>query len=148
MKEGKGEKTGETKMEAKGERKKGEEEMEARGAQKPGRMGRQGAERAEAKESLGERWTKEDVKKAQEALKNKGHDPGSVDGIIGTQTRQAIRAFQKTSGLKESGGLDVETANKLGVEKTTSETSARGSTGMGKGQTSPTQKEPSSGKVK
>lgn len=144
----KGERTGEAKMEARGaqepgrmERKKGEEEMEARGAQKPGRMGRQGAEGTEGKESFGERWSKEDAKKAQEALKNKGHDPGSIDGIIGPQTRQAIRAFQNANGLKETGRLDLETAKKLGVEKITS---SKESTGMDKGQSSPMQKDPSS----
>ncbi|MGH7834144.1 MAG: peptidoglycan-binding domain-containing protein [Candidatus Binatia bacterium] len=121
------------------ERKKGEEEMEARGAQKPGRMGRQG----EGEGSSGERWSKEDAKKAQEALKNKGHDPGSIDGIIGPQTRQAIRAFQSVSGLKETGRLDLETAKKLGVEKT-SGISSKGSTGMEKGQSSRIEKTPSS----
>jgi hypothetical protein len=119
-----GERTGEEKMEARGaqkagqmERKKGEEEMEARGAQKPGRMGKSGAEGMGGNASQGERWATQDVKKAQEALKNKGHDPGSIDGILGPQTHQAIRAFQNASGLKETGRLDLETAKKLGVEK-------------------------------
>ena len=151
MKESKGERTGEEKVESRGsqepgrtERKKGEEEMEARGAQKPGRMGKTGAEGPEAQDSPGERWTKEDVRKAQEALKNKGHDPGSIDGVIGPQTRQAIRAFQNASGIKETGSLDSETAKKLGLERgiaseTSSErgTSSKESTGMDKGQTSP-----------
>ena len=139
-----GERTGEEKMKARGtqagqtERKKGEEEMEARGAQKPGRMGKSGAEGMGAKESQSERWATQDVKKAQEALKNKGHDPGSIDGVIGPQTHQAIRAFQNASGLKETGRLDAETAKKLGVEKMASSeprTSSEEST--------PKQKEPS-----
>ncbi|MGH7831993.1 MAG: peptidoglycan-binding domain-containing protein [Candidatus Binatia bacterium] len=146
------ERTGEEKIETGGtqeagrmERKKGEEEMEARGAQKPGRMGRSGAEGTGDKESLGERWTTQDIKKAQEALKHKGHDPGSIDGVIGPQTRQAIRTFQNASGVKETGRLDPETAEKLGVEKgTASGASSRQSTGMGKGQSPPTQKEPAS----
>jgi len=96
------------------ERKKGEEEMEARGAQKPGRMGKSGAE---STASQGERWAMQDVKKTQEALKNKGHDPGSIDGVMGPQTHRALRAFQNASGLKETGRLDSETATKLGVEK-------------------------------
>ena len=121
------ERTGEEKVKAGGnqensqtQRKKGEEEMEARGAQKPGRMGKSGAAGMGAKESQGERWATQDVKKAQEALKNKGHDPGSMDGVIGPQTTQALRAFQNASGLKETGRLDPETANKLGVTKGTS----------------------------
>jgi Putative peptidoglycan binding domain len=150
MKEGKGERTGEEKMEARGaqepgrmERKKGEQEMEARGAQKPGRMEKSGAEAMEAKEGQGERWATQDVKKAQEALKNKGHDPGSMDGVIGPQTRQALKAFQSANGLKGTGRLDPETAEKLGIEKgTSSGPSSRGSAAMGKGPGAPKQKEP------
>lgn len=146
MKQGKGERTGEEKMEARGaqepgqmERKKGEEEMEARGAQKPGRMEKSGAEGMGAKESQGERWATQDVKNAQEALKNKGHDPGSMDGVIGPQTRQAIKAFQSANGLKETGRLDPETTEKLGIEKG----SASGQRSSAK-ESTPKQKAPSS----
>ena len=126
------------------ERKKGEEEMEARGAQKPGRMEKSGAESTGAKESRGEKWAMQDVKKVQEALKDKGHDPGSIDGAMGPQTVKAIKAFQNANGIKETGRLDAETAEKLGIEKTSaSGTSSEGSAGMGKGQASPMKKEPS-----
>ena len=117
-----GERTGEEKMEARGtqdpgrmekERKKGEVEMEARGAQKPGRMEKSGAGGTEIKQSVGARWTKEEVKKAQEALKNRGHDPGSIDGVMGPQTVKAIKGFQSANGLKETGRLDAQTAEKL-----------------------------------
>lgn len=150
-KDAKGERTGEEKMEARGaqdpaqmERRKGEAEMDARGTQKPGRMDKSGAAGTEGTEQ-GQRSSTYDIKKAQEALKNKGHDPGSMDGVMGQQTRQAIRAFQKANGLKESGVLDAETAEKLGVEKATaSGASSKGSSGMGKSQTSPMEKERSS----
>jgi membrane-bound lytic murein transglycosylase B len=59
----------------------------------------------------------EDVKKLQEALKAKGHDPGPIDGILGAKTRAALKAFQEASGLKATGRLDDQTAEKLGVEK-------------------------------
>lgn len=59
----------------------------------------------------------DDVKKLQEALKAKGQDPGPIDGVMGPKTRAAIKAFQKASGLKETGELDDQTAAKLGVEK-------------------------------
>jgi peptidoglycan hydrolase-like protein with peptidoglycan-binding domain len=138
-----GEKTGETGQSSpRMERKKGEEEMEARGAQKPGRMEKSGAEAMGTKENQGQQWAAQDIKKAQEALKNNGHDPGSMDGVMGPQTRQAIKAFQSASGLKETGTLDRETAEKLGVEKGTAP--PKGSTSMGKGSASPTQKDPSS----
>lgn len=62
-------------------------------------------------------WSTADVKEAQEALKSAGHDPGPIDGKMGPQTRQAIKAFQSSQGLKETGTLDKETAEKLGIEK-------------------------------
>src|SRR5918996_6393957 len=92
--------------------------------------------------SKGEQWAKEDIKKVQEALKEKGNDPGPADGVMGPQTQKALRAFQSKNGLKTGGRLDVETAKALGVEK--------GSSSMGKGSSSmeksgsPSSKEPSS----
>lgn len=39
----------------------------------------------------------------QRALKNKGFDPGPVDGIMGRRTIQAIRDFQTAHGLQVDG---------------------------------------------
>jgi peptidoglycan hydrolase-like protein with peptidoglycan-binding domain len=36
---------------------------------------------------------------------------------MGPKTQAALKAFQKASGLKETGKLDDQTAEKLGVEK-------------------------------
>ncbi|HTN70906.1 MAG TPA: peptidoglycan-binding domain-containing protein [Methylomirabilota bacterium] len=55
--------------------------------------------------------------KAQEALKEKGDNPGPADGIMGKKTRAALEAFQKANGLKATGTLDDKTAEKLGVQK-------------------------------
>src|SRR4029434_1830952 len=44
----------------------------------------------------------QDVRQAQEALKNQGHDPGPIDGVIGSQTRQALRDFQSKNGLRQT----------------------------------------------
>lgn len=65
---------------------------------------------------------REQVKAAQQALKDKGHDPGPIDGVMGPQTQTAVKGFQKAEGLKESGRLDNETMAKLGVEAKTSGT--------------------------
>ena len=73
----------------------------------------------------------EQVKAAQEALKDKGMDPGPADGVLGAKTRQALRDFQKKEGLKESGRLDAETMDKLGVQKTSSSAGASSSGRMG-----------------
>jgi peptidoglycan hydrolase-like protein with peptidoglycan-binding domain len=59
----------------------------------------------------------EQVKAAQQALKDKGHDPGAIDGVMGPKTQAAVRNFQSKEGLKASGRLDTETMAKLGVAK-------------------------------
>jgi peptidoglycan hydrolase-like protein with peptidoglycan-binding domain len=58
----------------------------------------------------------EQVKAAQQALKDKGHDPGAIDGVMGPKTQAAVRDFQSKGGLKASGRLDTETMAKLGVD--------------------------------
>ena len=59
-----------------------------------------------------------EIVKVQQALKEKGHDPGPVDGILGPSTRAALQAFQKSEGLDPSGRLDRGTLEKLGVQLT------------------------------
>jgi peptidoglycan hydrolase-like protein with peptidoglycan-binding domain len=56
----------------------------------------------------------EHIKKAQEALKAKGLNPGS-DGKMDEKTQQALRDFQKVNNLPATGVLDAQTAAKLGV---------------------------------
>ena len=58
----------------------------------------------------------ERVKAAQQALKDKGHDPGGVDGRMGPKTEQALRDFQKAQGMQATGQLDARTMQSLGVE--------------------------------
>jgi len=56
-----------------------------------------------------------DIKKVQETLRDKGYDPGPIDGVMGSQTRAAISQYQKAENLPITGHLDGETAGKLGV---------------------------------
>lgn len=56
-----------------------------------------------------------DVMAMQQALKDKGHDPGPIDGMMGPRTKTALREYQKKEGLKATGRWDDETAAKLGV---------------------------------
>jgi peptidoglycan hydrolase-like protein with peptidoglycan-binding domain len=55
------------------------------------------------------------VMAAQQALKDKGHDPGMIDGKMGPRTRAAVADYQKAEGLKQTGRLDDETRTKLGI---------------------------------
>jgi polyhydroxyalkanoate synthesis regulator phasin len=61
-----------------------------------------------------------DVMSAQQALKDKGHDPGAIDGRMGPNTRAALKSYQKSEGLKETGRLDSETRTHLGLASSTS----------------------------
>jgi len=56
-----------------------------------------------------------DIKKVQETLRDKGYYTAPVDGIMGPQTRAAIRQYQQSENLPVTGHLDGETAGKLGV---------------------------------
>jgi len=56
----------------------------------------------------------DDIKKAQDALKMKGLNPGT-DGRLDAKTQQALRDFQKANDLPVTGTLDDKTAAKLGI---------------------------------
>ncbi|HKA33395.1 MAG TPA: peptidoglycan-binding domain-containing protein [Candidatus Binatia bacterium] len=58
----------------------------------------------------------ESVKKVQQALKDKGQDPGPIDGVMGEKTTSALKAYQSANNLKATGTVDSETAKSLGVE--------------------------------
>jgi peptidoglycan hydrolase-like protein with peptidoglycan-binding domain len=55
------------------------------------------------------------VKKMQQELKEDGYYKGEVDGIMGPQTRAAIREYQRANNLKGQGQFTRETAEHLGV---------------------------------
>lgn len=48
-------------------------------------------------------------KQIQLALRNAGYNPGKVDGRIGRQTREAIRAFQRANNITVNGKVDKQT---------------------------------------
>jgi hypothetical protein len=54
------------------------------------------------------------VKRMQVALRDHGHDPGPIDGIIGTRTLAALNSFQKSEGLAV-GGVTYESLDRLGL---------------------------------
>lgn len=62
----------------------------------------------------------DDVKKVQQALKDKGQDPGPIDGVMGAKTKEALRAFQQQQGLKATGTLDNDTKQALGLDQSSS----------------------------
>ncbi len=52
-------------------------------------------------------------KEIQQALKQAGFYQGNVDGKVGAQTKDAIKEFQRTNGLKADGVVGSHTWEKL-----------------------------------
>jgi len=52
-------------------------------------------------------------KQLQQALTDKGFDPGPIDGIIGAGTKRALRSWQKTEGLPADGYASATLLAKL-----------------------------------
>ncbi len=52
-------------------------------------------------------------KSLQQALKDRGFDPGPVDGIIGAGTRRALRDWQRATGLPADGYASAAILNAL-----------------------------------
>jgi localization factor PodJL len=46
------------------------------------------------------------VMKIQNLLAAQGYDPGPADGVEGPKTQQAIRAYQRNIGMRETGDID------------------------------------------
>jgi len=49
----------------------------------------------------------------QQALKDKGFDPGPIDGVIGAGTKKALKAWQQSKGLPVDGYASLETLTLL-----------------------------------
>ena len=55
------------------------------------------------------------VRQVQARLQSAGFNPGTIDGTMGPQTRDALRGFQNTKGLRPTGEPDEATLDALGV---------------------------------
>ena len=69
----------------------------------------------------------EEVKQIQTKLKRWGYYKGSVDGIYGSGTLSAVKAFQKKNGLKADGIAGTKTLNAMGIYNSTSGSSGTSS---------------------
>jgi len=73
-----------------------------------------GAGPLETERPAGERpLSRVEVEELQERLLAEGFDPGTPDGIVGGQTRAALRAYQRRAGLPPDGFPSVEVLQKL-----------------------------------
>jgi peptidoglycan hydrolase-like protein with peptidoglycan-binding domain len=57
--------------------------------------------------------SKDDIRWAQVELHNVGLYNGSLDGVVGPETKRALLGFQKSNGLERTAMLDQQTADAL-----------------------------------
>lgn len=53
------------------------------------------------------------IEEIQVILKNEGYETGNTDGTMGKETRDAIKAFQESLGIKSTGYIDEMTLTQL-----------------------------------
>ena len=72
----------------------------------------------------------EEVKQIQTKLKRWGYYNGSIDGIYGTQTLNAVKYFQRKNGLTQDGVAGPKTLSAMGITSSSgsSSSSSGGST--------------------
>ena len=57
----------------------------------------------------GDALRKDDIRWAQVELRDKGLYKGSLDGILGPETKRALGQFQKNNGMGRTASLDAQT---------------------------------------
>lgn len=55
------------------------------------------------------------VIRVQAALMRLGLYYGDIDGLLGPKTRAALRAFQRSQGIVQTGRMDIQTLTRLGI---------------------------------
>ena len=68
-----------------------------------------------------------EVREIQTKLKNWGYYSGSVDGVYGAETRNAVISFQKKNGLTADGICGTKTLAALGISSGSNSSSGYGS---------------------
>jgi peptidoglycan hydrolase-like protein with peptidoglycan-binding domain len=68
-----------------------------------------GVTKISKKKVIGEVKSRPKVRQIQVALKNAGFEPGIIDGRMGKQTREALKAFQKANNLPADGKIGKKT---------------------------------------
>jgi membrane-bound lytic murein transglycosylase B len=57
-----------------------------------------------------------DIRRMQDQLNALGFEAGEADGIMGSQTRNALRQYQRSQGLVPDGFPDPVSLTSLGIE--------------------------------
>src|ERR1051326_7786288 len=74
----------------------------------------QSAKKQTTTQSTTSKASKDDIRSAQQAHKDKGPYTGAADGTMNAETQKALRDFQQKNNLKVTGSLNHETMMALG----------------------------------
>ena len=55
------------------------------------------------------------VIRVQAALMRRGFYNGDIDGLLGPKTRAALKAFQQSERIPQTGRMDIATMTRLGI---------------------------------
>lgn len=53
--------------------------------------------------------------RVQAALMRAGYYKGDIDGLLGPETRAALKSYQGAQGLSRTGRMDIDTLTRLGI---------------------------------
>ena len=56
-----------------------------------------------------------EIEAVQRELSERGYNPGTIDGAMGRRTRGALREFQRSAGIPDTGDIDDATRAALGL---------------------------------
>ena len=71
-----------------------------------------------------------EVTTIQTKLKRWGYYNGAIDGVFGTQTLNAVKAFQRKNGLTVDGVAGTKTLNAMGITSSTSTSTSTNSSDL------------------
>ncbi len=71
---------------------------------------------ADEKAGKTKQYNSDTIKQVQEALNKSGHECGTADGIAGSKTKEAIKAYQSENSMEADGEIDEELLVSLGIE--------------------------------
>jgi peptidoglycan hydrolase-like protein with peptidoglycan-binding domain len=88
-----------------------------------------GAQSGMSTSQAGGMTASEDVRQVQQELQNRGYNVGAVDGVMGPQTKGALKEFQQAEGLPATGDLNQQTKKQLMSQGSGSGSGASSTTG-------------------
>ena len=101
--------------------------------QRPSAASQQAANNRQQVDIRHEELSSAEIRDIQQALIDKGFDPGAVDGMWGNLTRAAVWNFQQENGMDPSGEVDRQTLSALGVQLASQDQETTRSSAVGSG---------------